>query len=335
MVGRLAETIFQTRSIDDLITQDPYKVSDSTPRNTIYDSARGIYGDAIKTLRTDKNSLANLTRLMGDYKRGYVDKADMFTQALGMMGTSLPGLLGGMAGNLKKKMETFAGKEITDAASKAYTILSKGAQIVINSTDYDGTYNITQMANELLGDADLLEFINIEAESSIIGAIASEAIAYGIPGIVTEIIEMNNSDEVQWNSWSYVSYASIEYSNIYYLNQSINVIGAPGVLAQTPDAVVMIPANYKMPEGLKPSQYLAELTELVNTIKRIDPYWDKEVRNGVYVPSLKPYINATPDAHTLFMQRDPERLMSMASRGMTTKTCREVIVDLYPNALVS
>lgn len=335
MSSRLSSTIFQGRSTEQMLAVDAYEVIDSAPRNTIYDSAKGIYGTAIQTLKTDKDSVTKLASLVRDYNTGYLDKTAMMTRALGIMGSSLPSLLGGLAGGLKDKITAFAGEGISPAITKAYDVVSKATSTYIQSADYDQTYALTQVMGELLDDPDLLDFINVEAESSILGAIANEAIAYGMPGLVSDMIANNKSDRVRYNAWSYVSESSINYSNFEYLNFSLDQIGSTGVLQQVPDAVVRIPEHYTFPVSVKPNQYEGLLAEMVETIARIDPHWNQELRNGEWVYSLRAYMRASADAKTLFSKQEPHRSLFMAADMVRETPVRDVMTTLYPNAYIS
>lgn len=335
MSSRLANTIFQGRSTEAMLVVDAYEVSDSAPRNTVYESAKGIYNGAVKTLTTDKDSVQKLATLVRDYQTGYVDKTSMMTRALGIMGSSLPSLLGGLAGGLKDKITAYAGTGISDNLSKAYDVVSKAGSTYINSSNYGETYALTQIVSELMGDPDLLDFINVEAETSILAGIANELIAYGIPGMVGEMINQNQSERVRYGAWSYVSESAINYSNLDYLNQSIDYIGWSGVLERIPDAVIRIPEQFVFPPSIKPEQYDNQLTELVNTIARIDPHWDEEIRDGKWVKSLKPYATASDDAKTLFSKREPYRSLFLAAQGVEDKRVKDVMLELYPNAFIS
>ncbi len=55
-MGRLADSIFQGRPSDKLLVKDTYEITNQEERNSVFDTVKGIYSDAIGGLRTNTRS---------------------------------------------------------------------------------------------------------------------------------------------------------------------------------------------------------------------------------------------------------------------------------------
>lgn len=334
-MGRLANTMFQGRSTDAMVVEDAYKVSTQETRNSLYDSSKGVLSDAVKGVYANKNSIRELASIVMDAKSGRIDKLSMLTRGLSALGSSLPSLLGTLGGTIKNKFEGYAGDLIGDDAKKYVGVIYDNAEYLVQAADVSNMQDAATLLAGITGNSDLMKVINIEAESAIIGGMASEFMSFGIPDLMDDVIDQARSPTVKQNAWAYISTSSIEASNIVMINRSIDNIGITRFLEANPQAVSDVLSSYYLGTDDGVTVYPQRLTELVATLVRIDANWDKVLRNGVYIQALQPFGIASSDARKLFMSTDVYRTWTMASPKYLARSVQSISKDLYPAALIS
>jgi hypothetical protein len=340
MAASLANTIFQGNSRDAMVVSDAYKISKNETRNSMYDSVKGIYSGAVDGLFANKSSITTLAGLVKQSKGGNVDKISMLNSALGAMGSSLPSLLGTLGGSLKNVLGDAAGSLIGPGAEKSIEVLYKNAGMLIGAADIDSTHDLLKFVNAMAGDSELTQFINIEAESAIIGGIAKNLMDFGLDDLVDEAIEMGRTEQVRQNAFAYMSVAAVNGplgsgvggSNLDMINKVIDNIGITKFLEYNPDAVASIIAGYNFDPTYTVADYPAQRTKLLNTLLRINANWDKKLRGAEYIPNLGPFLKQSASSKTLFCMSPPLRTLSLAATGKATANVGTVVKTLYPNA---
>lgn len=334
MVASLANTIFQGNSRDAMIVSDAYKISNNGTHNTMYDSVKGIYSGAVGGLYANKSSVTTLANLVKNASAGTVDKTTMLTTALGAMGSSLPSLLGSLGSTLKNTLASSAGSLIGDNASKSVEVLYGSAGLLLGVANVGDTSSLLKFVNAMAGDSALTKFINIEAESAIIGGIAKSLMDFGIPELVDEVIQMSSSKSAQDNAYAYLSTSAIGGSNLKMINNVIDKIGLTVFLQNNPDAVASIIASYTFDTSYTVADYPTQRALLLNTLVRIDANWNQKLRNAVYVPNLGPFLKQSSSSKKLFCMALPERSLSLDAVGKSSLTVTAVVKTLYPNAYI-
>jgi len=335
MSRRLSDSIFQGRSTDAMVVDDAYQISTGETRNSVYDSAKSVFSDAIKGLGTNKNSVNELTRLIMDARNGTVDKQDMFTRALGAMGTSLPGLLGTMGGALKNQLAGVAGTMIGPDAQKAVEVLYNNIPLLVSTTNVKDTADLISLVQELTGNSELASLINVEAESAVIAGIAGALMDYGIGDLVDDVVNMSRSDTVKMNALSYLSSQSVAGADLDTINKILDQLGLVKFLENNPNAVKDILSAYYLGTDDTPDTYPAKRDKLITTLARIDAHWYQRLRGGNYVLALDAFTVASTDAKKLLTLDDPWRTYLLAGTGRTAQAPADVIKALYPNAYIS
>lgn len=334
MTTSLANTIFQGNSSNAVVVEDAYKISTQESRNSVYDAGKGIYADAIKGMQSNKGSARELASLITASKSGSVNKMDMLTRGLSALGSSLPSLLGTLGGVLKNNLSSVAGDLIGDNASKAVSILYGNAELLLSVADVDDTESLVKFVNELSGNSELAKFINIEAESAIIGGMASMLMQYGIPEMVDDVIAQARSDAVKANAYAYLSTEAVNGSDLAMINKVIDQIGITMFLANNPDAINSILSGFFFGTKDTVDTYPAKRTELLTLLVRINPNWFQYNRAGTWVPNLGPFNISSKDAKTLFCTSDPERSFVLAAKGYPPNAATSVVKALYPDAYI-
>lgn len=331
---RLSNTIFQGRSTDAMVAVDAYEISKSTPKNGIYDTVKGIYTDAIVRLNTDKNAAHRLTQLILRSKSNQVDKFGLINDALGVLGSSLPNVLGQLGGAMQKRIADTAGMLMGDNAKRAVEVIYNDAGRLITAASVKDARELLEFVGEIT-DAELIKFIDIEAESAVLASIARELVAYNVPEMLDDLIAAASTEEIKDNIYSYIGATAISGSDLVTVNKIIDRIGLTGFLEYNPDAINQILTSFTIGSDTTVEQYPDKRTLLINTLVRIDPNWDKVLRAGVYLPNLGRYIAANREAKLILSLEEPERTLCMTAGTYAPLTVHNVIKDLYPDAYVS
>lgn len=339
MSSSLAGTIFQGNARQILVQQDAYQMSNVTNKNSIYDTGKGIYAGAIDGIKNNPSSVRELASLITDSKNRKIDRAEMLTRALSAMGSSLPSLLGQLGGELMAKVQSVAGLLIGDEASKGVGLLYKNATLFLDVADARSTEDLVRFVNELSGNTELVQFVDVEAQSAIIGAAASMLLKFDIPDLVDDLIEQSQYDEVKRNAYAYLSTEAISGSNLKLISKSIDVVGLAVFLQNNPDAINQTLASFYFGTADTVDTYPDKRAELLALLVKINPNWDKTLVSGRYVDYLSPFIAMSKDAKTLFTYEENGQLshygyMILASTGLQPKDPTAIIKDLYPNAYI-
>lgn len=335
MAKSLSSTIFQNNAQSAVLVEDAYKVSTKETRNSMYDSVKGVYADAVSGIYSNKGSATTLIGLIKQSQTGNISRADMLSRALGAMGTSLPSLLGTLGGTIKNKISDVAGDMIGPDAAKTVDVIYNNLGTLVKVASVGNAEDLAKFVSELTGRSDLMQLINIEAESAIISAMATELMSFGIPGIVDDLIESSQSPQVSANAWAYISTDAINGSDLVTVNKVIDKIGLAAFIERNPDAVNMLLQMFFFGTNDTPDTYVAKRAELLATLVRINPNWSKYSRNGVMVDNLEPFSLASKDAKTLFYLAEPERSVCLLALSYKKSNVSTVIGDLYPKALVA
>lgn len=335
MSSRLANTIFSGSGKETMLVQDAYKVSTSEPRNSLFDTVKGIYGDAVSGLYANKNSVRELASIIAQAKSGNINKAEMLERALGAMGTSLPSLLGQLGGTIMNGISGAAGSLIGPNAAKDIGIIYNNAKLLVSVKDISNAQDMADFLGELTGNSDLLRVINIEAESSIFAGILTQVVSFGIPGLVDDVVAQIQNEEVKKNALQYLSSSSVNGSDLVMINKIIDTIGITAFLEQNPDGVNRTLSNFFFGTLDTPDTYPAKRAQLIATLVKIDPHWSETLRNSVYVPYLGPFSVASTDAKKLLVMEEPERALTLAAAQFQAAPVRDVIKNLYPDAFIS
>lgn len=335
MGSRLSNTVFQTNGRDTMVVQDAYRISNDAPKNTVFDSLKGVYSDGIQGLKTNTSSVKELTNLILSAKRGTVDKMDMFERALGAMGSSLPSLLGSIGGALKNQLASVAGTLIGPDAEKNVNILYGNLDKIIKVAGVNDIEGLADVLGELTGNSDLMRVINIEAEAAILGGLAQQLMRYGIPELIDDVMAQSASDEAIKKAYQFVSTDSIVGTDLDTINRVLDKIGLAAYLEVNPDPIKNILSMFYFGTDDTIDKWPAKRALLISTLNRINPHWQEYNRNGTYVKDLNVFTTASTDAKTLFRMADPEAMLSMVAPSFLSSNCGSVLKALYPDAYIT
>lgn len=335
MGSRLSNTVFQTNGRDTMVVQDAYRISNDAPKNTVFDSLKGIYTDGIEGLKTNTSSVKELTNLILSAKRGTVDKAEMFERALGAMGSSLPSLLGSIGGALKNQLASVAGTLIGPDAEKSVNVIYGNLDKIISTAGVRDLEGLADVLTELTGQSDLMKVINIEAEAAVLGGLMQQLMKYGIPDLIDDVVAQSASDEAIKKAYQFVSTDSIVGTDLDTVNRVIDKIGLAAYLEVNPNPVKNILNMFYFGTDDTIDKWPAKRALLLSTLNRIDPHWQQYNRNGTYISDLTAFASASTDAKKLLNMADPEARLSMIAPSFLPNGVSTIIKSLYPDAYVT
>jgi hypothetical protein len=335
MASRLAGTVFQTNGREAMLAQDAYGISNQQTKNTVFDSLKGVYSEGISGLQTNPSSIKQLTQLILSSKNGNVDKADMLDRALSAMGSSLPALIGSIAGGVKNQLAGAAGTLIGPGAEKAVNVVYGNLGKIVKVATVNDLSGLADVLNELTGNSELMKVINIEAEAAVLGGLMGMLIQYDIPGLLDDVANMAGSSESLKLAYQYVSTDSIVGTDLATINRVIDKIGLAAYLEVNPNPINTILSGFYFGTGDTVDTYPTKRALLISTLNRIDPHWEEYNRNGVYVKNLSAFSVASTDAKTLLNLAEPESILSMIAPSFLASSVSQVIKALYPDAYVT
>jgi len=333
--GRLSNSIFQGRPSDKLLVKDTYEVTNNETRNSVFETTKGIYSDAIGGLKGNTSSPRDLAELVMGAKAGNLTKSEMLEKALGAMGSTLPSLLGQVGGTLQNVLGDTLTKAGFGEVADFGKLLYGASPIFIKGADVGGTSSLIKFVGELTGKSDLMQFFNLGAEAGILSGIAAQLVRYGIGDLVDDIVEMAHDESVKNAIFAAIIENAINTSDLKSVNKALDKLGADGLLAERPNAIAEILAGYRFPEDFDMRLADTERAYLIATLVRISPYWTTKLRAGVPIPDYKNWVALGTDAKTLMMRYEPERTMAISCGGIRQNTVGGVQAELYPAGYIA
>lgn len=330
-MGRLSNSIFQGRPSDKLLVKDTYEVTTGETRNSVFDTVKGIYSDALGGLKDNTSSPRELVELVMGAKSGSMTKMEMLDKALGAMGSTLPSLIGQVGGTLQNAMGDFLRDNGYGEVADLGKVLYGGLPTFVKGDDVDDTDSLIRFVGELTGKSDIAEFFNLGAEAAILSGLAAQLVRYGIGDLVDDLAEMAHDQSVYDSIFAGIIENAINMSDLKSINKSLDKIGADGVLAERPRIIAEIIAAYRFPEDFDMTKLSEQRTYFINTMLRISPYWTTRLRDGVPVLDYTNWGVVSSDTKTLMMLAEPERTMCIAGPAIRINSVNMVQAELYPN----
>jgi hypothetical protein len=335
MSSRLSNSMFQGRPGDKLLVKDTYEVTTGETRNSIFDTAKGIYSDAIGGLKGNTSSPRDLTELVIGAKQGNMTKQEMLDKALSAMGSSIPSLFGQVGGTLQNVL----GDTLRDAGFGEVADLGKilygAAPLFVKGADVDDVDGLIRIVGELTGQSEMMEFFNLGAEAGILSGIAKQLVRYGIGDLVDDLAEMAHDESVKEAIFRGIIENAINTSDLKSVNKALDKLGADGLLSERPNAIAEILAGYRFPEDFDMRNILTERNMLIGTLIRISPYWTTKLRNGVEIRDYKNWVALGTDAKTLMMAvDDAHRITAISYNAVRQNSVAGVQAELYPAGYV-
>jgi len=291
-------SLFESGPIDDLLTVDAYKIKKHETLNNLPDILNNGAESAVDKLKKNPQLIKSLTKDLEKLSAGRMSKVDVLTN-LGKKlggGSLTKSLTAGVQGKLFKTMETFG---VNSNITKDLLVLGGEGIKAYTRGDFNDLKGISDLVKRISGRTDLFELFDLASEVATFSTILEYSIKAGLTDLIPGLLNTARDERIIKKSYALNVRVTITQSNLTLLNQIIDKIGVGGVLAQVPDATKQILTFYKSPSRGDVSKRVEELTQLVNTLNRINSQWDVYNRKGEIIPDLTPFAYASKAAKTL------------------------------------
>ena len=356
----LADTLISTGPKDELLTVDVLGVSDANILSSLSNKLSGFDTSPLESFRasSSRNSsfetmqLDSFTTRRIDPSRGgtslfssnlnggfSINPSQMADRILSSI-TGGQGLIRGLSGPLQDSILGGGGIGSLGSMAASSVLSSMGVDIggqlnSFNNNNFSDARGIFDLVNRVSGQPGLARYVDTGAESSLLSGVFRECMRVGVPMAIEALI---GNDRFDPRSVDYALRSNmvdaVNYSDLSTIARIIERVGPNQILADTPNAVQQLLANYRFPVGTTYSQYGARWTELQTVLNSIEPNWGRYNRNGVMVDDLSFYTRISPDARTLLMSVPSRREAVMIAASYPTVVLRNLAKSMYPLAVI-
>lgn len=317
---KVAQTTFELKAQQEVLVADVYnEVPESAPfsaasptlngaLNSVIDGIKGLVDTEgeVRQLTLDvisgkfKDSTALKKRLTDATGGVFSDinaiKNNVMDQALSKIGFNDLGknLIKGLAGvpGSPDPLNTFL------ELNPRLKIIHDGVEYVRNSDDYkiDDFQTAFKVLGNITGNPEIAKVVDLEAKFSAVNSLIGIATQLKVPFLLDELKNVLSEDEYTEASRNSLIQVA-KNSDLISVNKIVDEIKPGMTLATKPDLIEYLLANFRV---IDPSKGigLEHANELVQTLDRIKPDWDKIKRRGVLVKNVGIYAGCSEDAFT-------------------------------------
>jgi hypothetical protein len=329
-IGRQADTIFSGLGTDEMLAVDTYKIEGSNTQNTVTDAAKEYAYSAAEAIRKRPGILTEVVTI-ATKGGGNMTKAEMTSRLIGVLGSAGGGALS------KLSQSVIGGAFNTLGLSKdtqAQILLGVGqtTKLLASGADLSSAQGIVGALGSIAGNSDLVKAFDLTAEAALFGSILQEATRMGATEAF-DILKDFASDKSVWeNAYVASSGQALISSDLDTLDKIISETSADKVLAENPDAVAMMIANFRFKEADVPSTYPTLLSKLKAVLGKLSANWYQYNRAGKWVINYAVFAKASDDAVTLFNIDRVLRDAVITGRMYPPAAVMTISKALYPNA---
>lgn len=330
--AKLADTIFKTGPKDDLLAVDVYGISDNGILNNITDKLSGFAMGALDSFRKSTGLVTDLTSMIRMENGGFsFDKQALVDRVASAMGGT-SNILRGMSGDLQTSLTQ--GYNVDPSILSQVQVVVGEATQSFSSGNLKDARGIFDLVNQISGDSQLSQFIDVGAQTNMLSGLFREAIQMGVPEAVEAL-----ANQAQYSmSADYALRGNIEVavtmSDLDTTSLMVDKLGLNRVLADVPDAATRLASNYQLPDGIDNAGLDAEATKFTNTLSKLHPGWDSYNRDGTAVSDLSIYTALSQDARQL-LGRDPDhQVAALIASSYQGGSMIDQVKTMYPYAVV-
>lgn len=159
---------------------------------------------------------------------------------------------------------------------------------------------LLSVAGKVLGGTALGKLIDSQAETMWIASLIRKAQELKLPQALQVLANKLKGNRNYTRSLTSGIQFSVNQSDIATLSYLSQVIDGQAMESEYPKIINHILKHYKFPEGYTFEKQNEYLSELLSTLTRINPNWDKSVFNNEWIDNLEPWLEASKDARILF-----------------------------------
>lgn len=196
--------------------------------------------------------------------------------------------------------------------------------------DIDSLTDLTNLINDMAGDSEFLKVSNLGGLIQGLKGIADVANELGIPGVVDRVIEkqFKSKKDKQAGYLGLANNQSILF-DLNYLDNLTKNASSGAILAANPFIIRDILANFKpTSEYPRPTKELH--AKLLETLVKIDPYWDKFKYGDSYIPNLEVFQLASDFTRECFMLAESHVMEFTVCKLYYTYHINQIGKTVYP-----
>ena len=215
--------------------------------------------------------------------------------------------------------------------ASGFRMMVDDVETMVKDIDFGSVTGISNLITAVTGQSDLLKVLGIDDTLASLKLINDISNAWGIPKLADKLFNTLDKDEDKKTYILDLLPSAISSAHLENINLCINQIGAKFIMAQYPQAIYTILGNYRMPaEKIVPTK--EDSVALINTLKRLDPNWDKYNRSGQLIFDLGKFSAATETAiAALLLDSELSIPATYASKNnVVEQTWLEVTKTYYP-----
>lgn len=328
----LAPTTLSIGSTDDIKVKEAATVTSTADNTSVKDMLIGLKDETVDALRKTPKLAQQLTKMAVDAKTGKLNKTNVLARLSSVFGNK-----GGIIDKLSTKTISVMSDTLgmDPKLAKRVMMTAKGiaggsTTILGYGTDISSAQGLVSILQRLTGDKDILKYIDMEAEASLLSGLLGEAVKLGIPQSVDTIIREATSEETKRKVISENIYAIVFSGNLDTVQRLTQYMTPEQVRAKYPNFARDFLAQYTLTPNDTTDKYPELKTKIITLFNSIDPNWDKSLRGTSYIPSLAPFTKASDDATKVFNTSASYRSALVLAKKFTSVDLRSWIKKHYP-----
>jgi len=328
----LAPTTLSIGSTDDVLVKSSSEVTSTTDNTSVKDMLVGLKDETVDALRKTPKLASQLTKLVVDAKTGRLNATNALSRLNSVFGNK-----GGIIDKLSTKtvsvMSDTLGMDpklakrvmttVKDVAGGKTSLLGYSA----NVTSSQGLVNTIQ---RLLGDKDIIGYVDLDAEASLLSGLLKEAVKAGIPQSVDILLKEATSPETKRRVISENVYAIVFSGNLTTVEKLTTHMTPEQIRAQYPHFARDFLAQFALTPADTVDKYAEIKQRIITLFTRVDANWDKSLRDEVWIASLAPFTKASEDATTIFNTSPPYRAALVLAKNYPSYEIKSWIKKHYP-----
>lgn len=219
------------------------------------------------------------------------------------------------------------GELLADNVPAVRVVMNGTVQSIING-DYKGAQGLSKMLLEVAGDTGLSQIFDVVAQSALFGTVVDTARSLGLTEVYQVVLDQYLDEQDQINFLLSTLEPAADACDIVFIGHAIDYCGTGRIMHNVPDVITRMLKGYKKTDPIA-SHHDAFLDTLA-CMMRINPTWDKTLRNGLLISDLTPFSTASADAISALEQFDLYRIPAAIALLYPTSSAVELGLNMWP-----
>lgn len=351
-MAKVKDTPFSSGAKDALATVDVYKENSKSAinkRNKVADKVDRVNdkADLVDKLVNDKRYQSRLiSKLLGKKfnplvsgSKGLSMLARFLNKDKNLLGDLLPANLAVMLKlyQLKKKRKVKINNRyryVSDSQLENYNNANDlYASIVLKNIELRD-YQTAVNNGDITTSPNSVTVSDLHAEATTYSSIINSFLELGDTQSILNVLNEITDPELKKTVMEMLLGSVIEHANLDIVDLIVIDLGVSTVLALYPNIVENLLANFKIPEGVKPNEWLYYRTKLLTTIQKLNPNWYLIKRNGVDIRNYRPFMKMSTDVITLLMGDNLHRVSCIIADSYKETSIIDLLKKQYPQTVI-